>query len=279
MTIRIHIAVSEGVDEGFVTQIRTWANEVLERPGLHSPPPYLCVTIWKTIEALESFFLKEKEKLGVVTGEETNFLATHDAWRGYPRIHVCQARLKGIPSAIVQGVIHHEVSHGLHHGTPEYYTFRFSSGLQEAGRSKGLDLPFLQQCIYFLSMAMKDREVVQWLTEIGLGLSQQILLEHLISDTEEERRVWEIVRYSPAMRKIALAAYLKTFLPVEAMLAVGIEKARGLRNQWREAYRWLPEREQGGLLRLAQCIMNQEGKTFQDRLEQAAFRLLTEPSL
>jgi len=276
MAARVQIVAPEGIDECFLTQIRTWAEEVLERSGLLSPRPYLCITIWKTMEKLQAFFRTEKEALGVVTGEETEFLATHDAWRGYPRIHVCQERLKGIPVATVQGVIHHEASHALHHGTPEFYTFRFSSSLQEAGRSYGLDLPLLQQCVYFFSVAIKDREVVQWLGEIGLGFSQLALLEHLISDTEEERRIWEVVRESPALRKIALSAFLKTLLPIEAMISVGIEEAQALRNQWNEAYGWLSPRERDDLLRLAQCTMNPEGKTFQERLEQGVLRLITQ---
>jgi hypothetical protein len=276
MATRLQIVSPEGIDEGFLTQIRMWANEVFERTGLLSPSPYLSITIWKTLEELQAFYQEEKEALDIVTGEEMDFLATHDAWRGYPRIHICQERLKGIPGAIVQGVIHHEISHALHHGTPEFYTFRFSSGLQEVGRSYGLDLSLIQQCVYFLSVAIKDREVVQWLAVRGLGFSQRALLEHIISDTEEERRIWEVVGGSPPLRKIALASFLKTLLPIEAMISAGIEDAQTLRNQWNEAYGWLSESEREGLSRFATCIMNHEGKRFQERLEQAALRLITQ---
>jgi len=279
MAGQIQIVAHEGIDEDFLTQIRNWANEVWERAKLLSAPPSLFITIWKTIEELQTFYRKEKEDLGVVTGEETDFLATHEAWRGYPRIHVCQERLRGIPGAIVQGVIHHEIGHALHHGTPEFYTFRFSSRLQEVGRSCGLDLPLLQQCVYFLSVAIKDREVVQWLAEIGLDFSQQALLEHLISDTEEERRIWEVVSGSSGLRKIAFAAYLKTLLPIEAIISVGIKEAQTLKNEWNKAYGWLSEREREGLSRLTRCIMNHEGRTFQDRLEQATFRLISQSDL
>ena len=276
MAAQIQIVAHEEVEKDFVTQVRTWANEVLERGGLLSASPYLCITIWKTMEKLQAFFREEKEVLGVVTGEETDFLATHDAWRGYPRIHICQERLRGIPSAIVQGVIHHEISHALHHGTPEFYTFRFSSKLQQVGRSRGLDLPLIQQCVYLLSVAIKDREVVQWLAAKGLGFGQLALLEHLISDTEEERQIWEVVRGSSALKKIALASFLKTLLPIEAMISAGIEDAQTLRNQWNEAYGWLTESEREGLSRFAQCTMNYEEKTFQERLEQAVLRLITQ---
>lgn len=275
MAAEIQIVAHEGIEEPLVAQVRLWANQVLERRGFPSPPPHLSITIWETVEELQAFYREEKEELGVITGEESDFLATHDAWRGYPRIHICQERLKGISSAIVQGAVHHEIGHALHHGTREFYTFRFSGRFQEVARSHGLDLLLLQQCIYLLSVAVKDREVVQWLGEIGLGLSQVALLQHLIADTEEERRIWEVIRASPALRMIALASFLKTLLPVEAMVSVGLQEAQALRTRWNEAYAWLPQGERDGLARFAQWVPNPEGKTFQDRLEQAALRLIT----
>jgi hypothetical protein len=277
MAADIQIVAHEGVDEPFVTQARTWATEVLERTGFPSPSPNLCINIWRTVEKLQAFYREEKEELGVITGEESEFLATHDAWRGYPRIHICQERVKGISGAIVQGAVHHEIGHALHHGTQEFYTFRFSGRLQEVARSHGLDLPLLQQFVYLLSVAVKDREVVQWLAEIGLGFSQVALLRHLISDTEEERRIWEVIRASPPLKKIALASFLKTLLPIEAMVSVGIQEAQALRKGWSGAYAWLPPGEQEGLSRFAQWVPYPEGKAFQGRLEEAALRLIADP--
>ncbi len=142
------------------------------------------------------------------------------------------------------------------------------------GRIYGLDLAHLQQCVYFLSVAIKDWEVVQGLAEKGLAFSQVALLEHLISDTDEERQAWEVVYGNSALRTIALAAFLKTLLPIEAMVSVGIEEAQALRNRWEEAYGWLPQREREALFRLAQITRKGERKTFQERLEQAALSLI-----
>ena len=267
------------IDEAFLTQIRSWADEVLERISFPNSVPLLHLMVWKTMNAFQAFSQSEKDALGVITGEETEFLATHDAWRGYPRVHICQERLTGIPNSIIRGVIHHEIAHALNHGTLEFYTFTFSKGLQEAARSHGLDMSLLQQCVYFLSVAIKDREVVQWLAQIGLGFSQVVLLRHLISETEEERQVWEVVRDSGPLQKIALAAFLKVLLPVETLTTTQTEEAQNLRREWDEAYGWLAEKERESLLNLAHRLMDLEGKTFQEKLERATFLLITAPFL
>jgi len=120
VSTRIDIQSSKGVKEAFVTQIRKWANEVFEQKGAIAGPPFLSINIWKTIEELQYFYNQEKEELGVVTGEDIEFLATHEAWRGYPRIHICEERVKDVPNAVLQGVLHHEISHAVLHGTPEF---------------------------------------------------------------------------------------------------------------------------------------------------------------
>jgi hypothetical protein len=279
MDTQVQMVVHEKTDEDFLTRIRMWANKVLEMAEVLSPPPYLSISIWRTMEKCQDFYRREKKELGIITGEEMDFLATHDGWRGYPRIHICQERLKGIEETIIQGVIHHEIGHALHHGTPEFYTFRFSSRLQEAGRSHGLDLPLLQQCVYLLSVAIKDQEVILWLTQNGQGSSQLALLRYLLSDTEEENQVWEKIKESPALRMIAFAAFLKTLLPIEAMIFARFEGVQVLKDRWDEAYQWLSKRERKGLSLLARSFMNIEVKTFQERLEEAAFQLITEPCL
>jgi hypothetical protein len=271
VTTQIEIVPYEGIGAEFLAQIQTGVNEVLERADLTSTPPYLRLTIWKDNKDIQDFYHQEKEALSIITGEESGFLATHEAWRGYPRIHICHERLKGVPAPVIRGVLHHEIGHALFHGSMEFYTFRFSDRLQEIARFKGLELPHLQQCVYFLSVAIKDWEVVQWLTGVGLGSDQKSLLEYMIKDTEEERQVWGVAKQSPGMKKIAMAAFIKVILPIEAMLRIGFEDAQGLKDQWTEAYSWLSVMEREGLLRLSHQIMNFRGAGFQEKLENVAF--------
>ncbi len=249
------------------------------RKGAITGSPYLQITIWKKIKELQSFYQREKEELGVVTGEDAEFLATHEAWRGYPRIHICQERVKNISDAVLQGVLHHEISHAVLHGTPEFYTFRYSNKLQEAGQTCGLDLGLLQQCVYLMSIAIKDHDVVTWLSGIGLAQGQLALIEHMIGDTDEESRIWPMICTYSAQRKLALAVFLKTLIPIEAMISVRIKNAVVVKNQWKEAYRWLPEGIQDGFIRFARNIMADTITPFQERLEQATFRLIADSNL
>ena len=125
---------------------------------------------------------------------------------------------------------------------------------------------------------MKDWEVVQCLTEIGLGSDQKSLLEYMIKDTEEERLAWGIAKHSPVTKKIAMAAFLKVILPIEAMLSIGFEDAQNLKDQWKEAYSWLSVIERDGLLRLSHRILSFGGVPFQEKLENAAYGLIEESS-
>ena len=276
MTAQIKIVSYVGMDKGFLSQIQTWVKNVLEKADPSSTPPYIRLTIWKNIKALQEFYDREKEDLGIVTGEESDFLATHEAWRGYPRIHLCHEKVKGVQDAVIEGVLHHEIGHALFHGSMEFYTFKFTDRLQEAARFNGFDLHLLQQCVYFLSIAIKDWEVILWLTKIGLGPCQKSLLEYMMKGTEEEQEAWGLAKHSPVIKKIAMAALLKIILPIEAMILIRSDDGPKLKDQWKEAYSWLSVMEQDGLLRLSQRIMEFGESRFQEKLENAAYGLIEE---
>ena len=279
MTTRIVTQPSEGIQKEFVAKVQSWANEVLEKKGTMTAPSVISINLWRGMDELQSFYQQEQQELGIATGEETDYLATHEAWRGYPRIHICQERVKDLPDVVLQSVLHHEISHAFCHGTPEFYTFRYSTKLQEAGQSCGMNLGLLQQCVYMLSVAIKDYDVVMWLTDIGLGLGQLHLLEYMISDTEDERQIWQVVHSITAPRKLALALFLKTLLPIEALVSLRVEKAEIIENQWKNAYSWLSETIQEGLVSFARNSMAYNNKPFQQRLEKMTLKLISEDSL
>jgi hypothetical protein len=279
MTNQIVIQPYEGIQKEFLAKVQLWAKEVLEKIGPSAAPPFIYINVWRRMDELQSFYQKEKQELGIVTGEDTDFLASHEAWRGHPRIHICQERVKKVPDVVIRSVLHHEISHALLHGAPEFYTFRYSTKLQEAGRICGLDLALLQQCVYLLSIAIKDYDVVTWLTDIGLGIGQLHLLEYMITDTQDERRIWEVVCANTVPRKLALAFFLKTLLPVEALVALSVEGAETIKNKWQEAYDWLSETVKEGLVGFAHNTMANRDKPFQKRIEDVTINLISEASL
>jgi hypothetical protein len=85
----------------------------------HSGVEIISINILKRMDELQYFYQKEKQELGIETGEETDFLATHETWRGHPRTHICQERVKDLPDVVLQSILHHEISHAFHHGTLE----------------------------------------------------------------------------------------------------------------------------------------------------------------
>jgi hypothetical protein len=97
-------------------------------------------------------------------------------------------------------------------------------------------------------VAIKDQDVTLWPAKNGVGSSQFALLGYLLYDTEEEHQVWERIRESPALKKIAFAAFLKTLLSIEAMISAGFEGAQIFKDQWDEVYGWLSEAERNGSL-------------------------------
>ena len=267
------------VDESFLLEVQKWAGEVIGKIEPWTVPDRISVYLWEKEKDFKKFDTREKAELGVVTGDESNFLATHEAWRGYPRIHISLEKIRGIPEEVIQGVVQHEIGHALLHGKSEFYQFLFSEQLQETAMSAGLDLPLLQQLVYLLSVALKDEEVARLLSEWGLGIYQNRLLEYLLEDTGEEQQAWELIKDLPALRKIAWAVFFKTLLPIETLAESGDPESSPLIDQWEKAYLWLTNRERTDLRAYARLVIELPSKNFQDRLEQAVLGLISNASL
>ncbi|MGD2187341.1 MAG: hypothetical protein PVI71_14520, partial [Desulfobacterales bacterium] len=216
----IEIYSPESADTKFAGQVRLWAEEVVDSLTGEAVPERLSIRIYHLIDELRLFFRQEKKALGVVSEGETEFIATHEAWRGYPRIHICSEQIKNLSSIVVQGAVQHELAHAILHGTPEFYTFRYSPQLIAAGETLGFDMQLLQQLVYLISIALKDAEVVRKLAETGFESGQIALLEHMLADTYEEYSVWDTIRTLMPQRKMAVAIFLKALLPIKTLLAI-----------------------------------------------------------
>ena len=267
------------IDQSFLVKAREWAGEVIEKTELRAALDRISIYLWEKEKDFQEFDAREKAELGVVTGGESDFLATHEAWRGFPRIHISLEKIQGISEEVVRGVVQHEIAHALLHGKPEFYQFRYTDRLMEAGRSAGLDFPMIQQWVYLLSIAIKDEEVVRLLGAAGLGLYQIRVLEYLMEDTEEERRTWDLIRDYPALRRLGLAAFLKIRLPIETLAGLGLPESALLQEKWKAAYAWLTDQGEKALNAYVRTVSETPPKNFQDRLERAALGLINDFAL
>jgi hypothetical protein len=255
-------------------RIESWAREMTDAVPGDNGPTRISIFLWEHTQAFEEFDAGEKAELGIATSGESEFFATHEAWRGYPRIHISIEKIRDLSEDLIQGIVQHEIGHALLHGNPDFYLFRFSSALQEAGSRSGLDWPRLQQLVYWLAVALKDAEVVQLLGEQGLGIYQIRFLEYLLAETKEERQIWAMIRDDPALSRLGMAAFLKTRLPIEALTESGLPEAGRLIGKWETAYSWLTDSEKKELRALARFVLERLDLTFQNLLERTAIELI-----
>lgn len=255
------------VDADFARRVRKWALEVLE--GIDTRGRSIELRLWSERKDLENFLLSEQSSLGAKGGECEDFLAMHEAWRDFPRIHICEQRVKNLPESLIKGAVQHETAHAILHGERGFYTFAFSAALRERALEEGMGFEVLQQLVYLISIALKDVDVVLWLSQRGLAEGQITLLESLMEDTKEEAQLWGMIRKDPVLERLALGALLKVFLATWALSKRGVSGAVELLHHWESAYDWLDLESLQRLRNISDAILAVERSDFQVRLERA----------
>jgi hypothetical protein len=158
-----------------------------------------------------SFMKKEKAVLKVTSAEfGSQFLATHDAWRGRPRIMLRMDLLRRVQPLIRDGCIRHEVGHSVLHGSPEYYKFGMSSSLLSLGIEFGLSNEYLFNVLYLTSIAVKDYEVTRLLVKNGFLEDQIAYVSYLLEPSKEDLEAYELARSSKQDMALYMLSCLKT---------------------------------------------------------------------
>ncbi|MBM4466585.1 MAG: hypothetical protein FJ014_13705 [Chloroflexi bacterium] len=212
------------------------------------------VRVLDTVERLRRLLAAEHAELGIAGPLGEEFLALHDAWRGGPRITVCRERLTEVPPLVGLGAIRQQVAHSILHGSPEYYTFKFSRSLVEKGRERGLAPVALQQLLYYVAIAVKDYEVVRLLVSHGYDDCQAALAFHQLETSDEDRLAWRLARLNPVAHLICLASQLKLMLSIRPLVAKSAI-APALIQQARAMLSFLPLDEQDKLWALTRQIV------------------------
>jgi hypothetical protein len=254
----LQLTIYGDVPDSFWQELKQQLEECYRR--LPSPNlEVVQVCLLDTLDRLRQFLAAEHTELGIASPLGTEFLALHDAWRGVPRITVCRERLAEVSQLVSLGAIRQQVAHSILHGSPEYYTFKFSRSLVEKSQERGLAPVALQQLLYFVAIAVKDYEVVRLLVNHGYVDCQAALAFHLLEADDEDRLAWRLARLNPVARLICLASQLKLLLSIRP-LAEKPAIAPALIQQARAMLSFLPLDEQDKLWALTQQIATALGE-------------------
>ncbi len=157
-----------------------------------------------------NFMKKERATLEIASAEFGNrFIATHDAWRGRPRIILRMDSLRKVQPLVRDGCIRHEVGHSVLHGSPKYYKFRIPSSLLSLGIELGLNSEFLYNILYLTSIAVKDYEVTRLFVNKGFLEDQVAYVSYLLEPTKEDLETYDLVKDSRNGMTLYALSYLK----------------------------------------------------------------------
>ncbi|MBN1485823.1 MAG: hypothetical protein JXA37_14005 [Chloroflexia bacterium] len=194
-------------------------------------PSAVTLALFDTMQRWQDYAAKRRAETGIITAGEEGFLATHDAWQGNPQINVCLERLLAHPALLQQGALHQVAAHSVLHGQAEYYRFMIPEAFVDLSQSRGMDLEILQQLLYFVALAIKGHEAVQFLVSHGFIQDQVALALYQLEANEDDTLLWEMARWDVRARFLYLAALLRPLLYTRPLLdhAPNLEQAGRLR--------------------------------------------------
>jgi hypothetical protein len=211
---------------------------------------------------MRALLKEDKIRLGIATGGDEEFICSHDAWRGYPRVICCLEKLAKLNKIARVGAIRHEAAHSALHGSLEYYIFRMPDDCRHTAEIKGLDSPVLDQVLYYMSVAVKDFEATRFLVQHDfVGCQFAFALEWLQS-SEQDKAAWKLAQTNRQAKFIYLTTLLKPTLFAHPLLAlprsskgISLEHQVQLARRMEELLEHLDSAEQDRLLRVANMIV------------------------
>jgi hypothetical protein len=128
---------------------------------LGETPDYLEVYVYESTLVKQEVLIREAIKMGVpLIGD---YPVSHDAWYGWPRIHVDYEKCRGLSERQLRALVYHEAGHSILHGSLTSYFISIKSN-----NLNRLNLDALE-AIYLASVVVKDLDVHYFLSRRGLG--------------------------------------------------------------------------------------------------------------
>jgi hypothetical protein len=263
-TVEISIITSGNIPWSFKRDIENIFRDCYRRFGSRIPYKVEIHVVDK--EANMRALLKEdKLRLGITSGGDEEFICSHDAWRGYPRVICSLDRLTKMNKLGRLGAIRHEAAHSALHGSLEYYIFRIPDECRHTATIKALEPTVLDQALYYVSVAVKDFEATRLLVQSDFIDCQFAFALEWLKLSEQDKSTWKLAQTNRQAKFIYLTALLKPLLFAHPLLALPRSKNISLENQVQLARRveemleHLGTTEQNRLLQVTSVIA--EGAT------------------
>ncbi|MBN2462795.1 MAG: hypothetical protein JXB43_04260 [Dehalococcoidia bacterium] len=259
-TVELNVITSGNIPWGLKRDIENIFRDCYRRFG--SRVPYKVEIHVVDREGNMRALLKEdKLRLGIATSGDEEFICSHDAWRGYPRVICCVEKLAKLNRLARPGAIRHEAAHSAIHGSLEYYIFRIPDDCRHTATIKALDSTVLDQALYYVSVAVKDFEATKFLIQHDFISCQLAFALDFLQPSERDKSDWKLVQTNRQTKFIYLATLLKPILFAHPLLAlprsskgVSLEHQVQLARRVEESLEHLGSAEQNKLLQVANMI-------------------------
>ena len=163
---------------------------------------YVEVYVYENSVSKRSFLLREGLELGVmVLGD---YIVSHDAWRGWPRIHIDYELCENLSREYLDALLIHEATHSILHGSIAYYLISFSKELVEK-----FGLEKASEIVYLASTIVKDLDVHRFLLEKNMDEHIEKYFEYSIKELVEKAECINYVDILNMLKILAPCVFIK----------------------------------------------------------------------
>jgi hypothetical protein len=260
-TVELNIITSGNIPWRFKRDIENIFRDCYRRFG--SRIPYKVeIHVVDREPNMRALLKEDKLRLGITTSGDEEFICSHDAWRGYPRVICCLEKLAKLSKLARLGAVRHVVAHSAIHGSLEYYIFRIPDDCRHTATIKALDSPVLDQALYYVSVAVKDFEATRFLVQHDFIDSQFAFGLEWLQTSEQDKSIWKLAQANRQTKFIYLTTLLKSALFAHPLLAlprsskgISLEDQVQLARRVEQLLEHLGSAEQNRLLQVANMIV------------------------
>ncbi len=202
--IKVYLYVIGSVPEQFTRKVLRVLQEFYENINNVPLPSLVEVYVYENTKAKLRVLEEEAISSGVlVVGD---YVTLHEAWRGWPRIHVDYEKTRSLKPKHLEALLIHEAVHSVLHGSPLYYLVTMDPELIEAyGYENALKL------VYTASTIVKDLEVHKFLVDQGCREQVKAYMEYIVERQLKDLECRNLLEKLQLAKLITPLTYVKEF--------------------------------------------------------------------